>query len=106
MWYSRLSQRAITPADGFESRGSISSRMICSDIPDPCSPGAQCLHILPVFKMFVKSSGELELIKVEPTQEMTHSVPLSHHMTLSNYLLLVLCQSPNQYSESSFLLRN
>lgn len=34
--------------------------------------------------MFVKSSGELQLIKVEPIQEKTHSVPLSHHLTLSN----------------------
>lgn len=34
--------------------------------------------------MFVKSNGELQLIKVEPIQEMTYSVPLSHQTTLSN----------------------
>lgn len=57
--------------------------------------------------MFLKSNGELQLIKVEPSQEMTHSVPLSHRTTLTaTCLLLTLCKSPNKYSESSFAPRN
>lgn len=93
-WSSHLSQRAITPEDGFDSRGSISARMMCFDVPNPCSRESTVFTYLPVFKMFVKSNGELQLIKVEPIQEMTHTVPLSHHMTLSNIPASCTLQKP------------
>lgn len=73
----------------------VSSKGIQCDMPKYLLSESTVFTYLPVFKIFVKSDGKLQLIKFGPIQYTTCNVTLSHHVTLSTTFYLYLSQIPS-----------